>query len=102
VYSVNTELDDRSIRHRRQPRRDHHGMGGCAPRCEVHDNDDSLCRIKFSIPSFDGKYDPDAYLTWELSVDKKFACHKFSNDKNVRAATSEFTDFACVVASVSN
>jgi hypothetical protein len=71
-------------------------MGGRAPRREVRANDDSLCRVKFSIPPFDGKYDPDAYLTWELSVDQKFACYEFSDDKKVRAATSEFTDFASV------
>ncbi|PVH34169.1 hypothetical protein PAHAL_8G161700 [Panicum hallii] len=71
-------------------------MGGRAPRHEVRANDDSLCRVKFSIPPFDGKYDPDAYLTWELSVDQKFACYEFSDDKKVRAATSEFTDFASV------
>jgi hypothetical protein len=95
-YSADTELDDRSFRYRRQPRRNHHGMGGRAPRREVRANDDSLCRVKFSIPPFDGKYDPDAYLTWELSVDQKFACYEFSDDKKVRAATSEFTDFASV------
>jgi hypothetical protein len=39
-------------------------MGGRPPRREVRENDVSLERIKFSIPTFDGKYDPDAYLTW--------------------------------------
>jgi hypothetical protein len=29
------------------------------------------------MPSFDGKYNPDAYLTWELAVDQKFSCHDF-------------------------
>jgi hypothetical protein len=31
-------------------------MGGRPPRREVRENDDSLGRIKFSIPPFDGKY----------------------------------------------
>ena len=48
------------------------------------------------MPSFDGKYDPNAYLTWELAVDQKFACHDFPENKCVRAATSEFTDFASI------
>jgi hypothetical protein len=48
------------------------------------------------MPSFDGKYNPDAYLTWELAVDQKFSCHDFPKDKRVRAATSEFTDFASI------
>jgi hypothetical protein len=95
-YSADTEHDNLSIRHRQHLRRDHHGMGGRPPRHEVQENDDSLGRIKFSIPPFDGKYDPDAYLTWELSVDQKFACYDFSDDKKVRAATSEFTDFASI------
>jgi hypothetical protein len=48
------------------------------------------------MPSFDGKYNPDAYLTWELAVDQKFSCHDFPKDKRVRAATSEFTNFASI------
>jgi hypothetical protein len=70
--------------------------GWSSPRREVRANNDSLCRVKFSIPPFDWKYDPDAYLTWELLVDQKFACYEFFDDKKVRAATSEFTDFASV------
>jgi hypothetical protein len=66
------------------------------PRREVRNNDDSFGKIKFTIPAFDGKYDPDAYLSWELVVDQKFACHDVPEDKRVRAATSEFTDFASV------
>ena len=50
----------------------------------------SLCRI------FAGKYDPDAYLIWELTVEQKFACHEFPEDKKVRAATSEFVNFASI------
>jgi hypothetical protein len=71
-------------------------MGGRPPRREVRENDVSLERIKFSIPTFDGKYDPDAYLTWELSVDQKFACYECSEENKVRAATSEFTNFASI------
>jgi hypothetical protein len=29
--------------------------------------------LKFTIPKFDGGFDPEAYLTWELKVDKFFA-----------------------------
>jgi hypothetical protein len=62
----------------------------------VHKNDDSLERIKLSMSPFDGKYDHDAYLTWELLVDKNFGCYEHSDDKKVRAATSEFIDFTSV------
>jgi hypothetical protein len=70
-------------------------MGGNRRR-EVHNNDDAFSKIKFKIPPFDGKYDPDAYITWEIAVDQKFACHEFPETTRVRAATSEFTDFASV------
>jgi hypothetical protein len=65
-------------------------------RPKVHDRDDSIGKIKFGMPSFDGKYDPDVYLEWELLVDQKFECHDFPNEKRVRAATSEFSNFASV------
>jgi hypothetical protein len=32
-------------------------MGGNRPR-EVHNNDNAFSKIKFKIPSFDGKFDP--------------------------------------------
>jgi hypothetical protein len=48
------------------------------------------------MPPFDGKYDPDAYLTRELAVDQKLARHDFLENKCVRATTREFTDFASV------
>jgi hypothetical protein len=35
-------------------------------------NDSS--KIKFKIPPFNGKYDPAAYLDWELEVEQKFSC----------------------------
>ena len=52
-------------------------MGGQRPR-EVYNNDNAFSKIKFKIPCFDGKYDPDAYLTWEMAVEQKFTCHDFS------------------------
>nr|CAD39843.2 OSJNBb0072N21.12 [Oryza sativa Japonica Group] len=95
-YAADTEHDEELLgRPQRQQRRQRHGMGA-PPRREVRDNDDSLGKIKFTIPCFDGKYDPDAYLTWELAIDQKFACHDFPENKRVRAATSEFTDFASI------
>jgi hypothetical protein len=47
----------------------------------------------FKIPPFDGKYDPDAYISWELAVEQKFTCFEFPENARVRAATSEFSDF---------
>jgi hypothetical protein len=70
-------------------------MGGFR-RHEVHGHDDAFSKIKFKIPPSDGKYGPDAYITWEIAVDQKFACHEFHENARVRAATSEFTEFAFV------
>jgi hypothetical protein len=94
-YTGDTEHDDQDTRDRRRLRHNRRGMGGNRRR-EVHNNDDAFSKIKFKIPPFDGKYDPDAYITWEIAVDQKFACHEFPETTRVRAATSEFTDFASV------
>jgi hypothetical protein len=72
------------------------GMHQNQHRREVRNQDDSFAKVKFTIPAFNGKYDPDAYLNWELAVDQKFACHAFPANNQVRAATSEFTDFASI------
>ena len=49
-----------------------------------------------SIPPFEGRYNPDAYLTWELEVEQRFACLNYPEDRRVCAATCEFTGFASV------
>ena len=41
---------------------------GRARRVRVLPND-SFAKIKFKIPTFNGKYDPAAYLDWELEVE---------------------------------
>ena len=45
---------------------------------------------------FNGKYNPDVYLDWELLVEQKFACHDIPENQRVRASTSEFTNFASI------
>ena len=45
---------------------------GHARRVVCHQHNDSFTKIKFKIPSFNGKYDPATYLDWELEVDQKF------------------------------
>ena len=94
-YTADTEHDAHDTRDRRRLRHNRRGMGGHRRR-EVPNNNDAFSKIKFKIPPFDGKYDPDAYITWEIAVDQKFACHEFPKNTRVRAATSEFTDFATV------
>jgi len=61
-----------------------------------HHGNDPFAKIKFKIPSFNGKYDPTSYLDWELEVKQKFACHDIPTTSQVKAAISEFTDFALI------
>jgi hypothetical protein len=38
------------------------------PRLLVRD-DDHVAKLKLHVPTFDGRYNPDAYLSWELELD---------------------------------
>jgi hypothetical protein len=60
-YTVDTEHDDHDTRDRRRLRHNRRGMGGHR-RCEVPNNNDAFSKIKFKIPPFVGKYDPDAHF----------------------------------------
>jgi hypothetical protein len=92
AYGGNTEVDNLD---RRRLHRNRRGTRGNRPR-DLHGHDDAFIKITFKIPNFDGKYDLDAYLTWEIAVDQKFACHEFPETTRVKAAMSEFTDFASI------
>ena len=48
---------------------------GHARRVVRRPSNDSFAKIKFKIPSFNGKYDPAAYLDWKLEVEQKFSYH---------------------------
>ena len=69
---------------------------GRARRVVRRPSNDSFAKIKFKIPSFNGKYDPAAYLDWELEVEQKFSCHDIPANSQVKAAICEFTDFALI------
>ncbi|GKV11625.1 hypothetical protein SLEP1_g22866 [Rubroshorea leprosula] len=56
--------------------------------------DHDLGRIKMKIPSSQGKNDPDVYLEWEKKVELVFDCHNCSEEKKVKLAAVEFTDYA--------
>jgi hypothetical protein len=92
-YSADSELDDHDTHHLVQHNR--HGRHGYRWR-EVHNDDDAFHKIKFKITPFDGKYDPDVYISWELAMEQKFTCFEFPENARVRATTSEFSDFASV------
>jgi hypothetical protein len=67
-----------------------------AVRVVRHPPNDLFAKIKFKISSFNGKYDPAAYLDWELEVEQKFSCHDIPTNSQVKASISEFTDFALI------
>jgi hypothetical protein len=85
-YGGDTEPDDGDTGNRRRRAR----------RVVRPPTNDSFAKIKFKIPPFNGKYDPAAYLDWELEVEQKFACHDIAASSQVKAAISEFTDFALI------
>ena len=58
--------------------------------------DRNLGNIKMKIPSFQGKNDPEVYLEWEKNVEFIFECHNYSEEKNVKLALIEFTDYAII------
>ena len=58
--------------------------------------DRNLGNIKMKIPTFQGKNDPEAYLEWEKKVELIFECHNYSEEKKVKLAVIEFTDYAII------
>ena len=52
--------------------------------------EERLGKIKFIIPKFKGEQDPDAYIEWELKVDKIFRLHNYTEEKKVALASLEF------------
>ena len=58
--------------------------------------DDNLKNIKMSIPPFQGKNDPESYLEWEKKMELVFECHNYSENKKVKLAAIEFSDYAIV------
>ena len=58
--------------------------------------DNNLGNIKMKIPSFQGKNDPEAYIEWERKIELVFDCHHYSENKKVKLAVIEFSDYAIV------
>jgi hypothetical protein len=59
-------------------------------------NDDPFTKVKFCISPFNGSYDAEAYLDWEMTAEQKFSSHLVPEQHRVRQATSEFKDFALI------
>ena len=56
----------------------------------------NLGNIKMKVPSFQGKNNPEAYLEWEKKVELIFECHNYSEEKKVKLAIIEFTNYAII------
>ncbi|GKV00617.1 hypothetical protein SLEP1_g13283 [Rubroshorea leprosula] len=56
--------------------------------------DCDLGSIKMKIPPFQGKKDPNVYLEWERQVELVFDSHNYSEEKKLKLAAVEFTDYA--------
>ena len=58
--------------------------------------EDRIEGVKLNIPPFRGKSDPEAYLEWEMKIEQLFACHNYTEDKKLKVAAMEFTDYALI------
>jgi hypothetical protein len=59
-------------------------------------NNDHFAKVKFYIPPFNGSYDVDAYLYWEMTVEWKFSFHLVAKQHRAKQANSEFKGFALI------
>ena len=46
------------------------------------------------LPVYDGKFDPKAYIDWELKVDNEFDEHDLSEKQKIYIASNVLTKFA--------
>jgi hypothetical protein len=68
-----------------------HGHARCA---SIRGGNDSFSTLPFTIPPYNGKYDPTAYIDWELVVEHKFSYHDILAICQVQTAISAFTNLA--------
>jgi hypothetical protein len=90
------EEDQASLNGRFVPREERRGRGFRTGLRWRDGTDGDLGNIKMKIPSFQGKNDPEAYLEWEKKVELIFECHNYSEEKKVKLAVIEFTDYAII------
>jgi hypothetical protein len=68
---------------------DLHGHARCA---STRGGNDSFSMLPFTIPPYNGKYDPVAYIDRELDVEQKFSYHDIPAISQVQTAISAFTN----------
>jgi hypothetical protein len=63
---------------------------------DLGDVDQNLGSIKLKIPAFKGKTDLESYLDWEKKIEMIFDIHRYYEEKTVKLAVVEFTDYTMV------
>nr|GMC66644.1 RNA-binding protein 25-like [Ipomoea batatas] len=63
----------------------------------IEGSDDDMGKINMAIPKFQGKNDPEAYLEWVTKVERVFECHRYSEQKRLKLAILEFSDYATIL-----
>ena len=49
-----------------------------------------------SLPTFEGKYDPDSHIDWEMEVEEIFGSHDYSEHNKINDITKSFFGFASI------
>ena len=60
-------------------------------------DEDKFGKLKFQMPKFKGEEDLDAYIDWELKIEKIFRIHNYSKEKKVAMASLELEDYASIL-----
>ena len=71
--------------------------GSVRPRRNREQDEERLGKLKFIMPKFKGEQNPDAYIDWELKVEKIFRIHNYSEEKKVAMASLEFENYANIL-----
>ncbi|XP_040971345.1 uncharacterized protein, partial [Gossypium hirsutum] len=83
-------------RGREQPIENHDEEESEGDHLSEQGNPQRFQRNRMSIPPFQGKNDPESYLEWEKKMELVFECHNYSENKKVKLAAIEFSDYAIV------
>ena len=60
----------------------------------IRNDEEKFGKLKFTMPKLKGEENPEAYIEWELKVEKIFLIHNYSEEKKVAMASLEFEDYA--------
>lgn len=72
----------------------HHDHQASMETAQYEVRDDFTNKIKFAIPSFEGNFDPKAYIEWELVVDNEFDKYDLNESQKISIPANAFTESA--------